>query len=201
MNSRSTTLRRQKTSAILLAMMLVGCSHSAPQDQVIPTDVRAFMVEEVEHSQVQFIWIKLPRELRIGATTVHVFIARQEPPGSVVPMETELPCILESEDEVLEIRPVPIEFQYDGERLLGQYSWWACASCIDCYMDWETRMEIELTPGEDSLLVSLAIRHMGHNVREDYLRAELPELEPSLKEPRMQCAISGCDPVEFVPTE
>lgn len=197
--SGSDVLLRNRVLACSLLILLNGCSLLSETLGEIPSDKRAFMAEDVEHRQMQFAWIQLPEFLEEGEVAVQVFLARLDPPSSVVPMLTELPCLLQSEDDNLEIRPAAIEFQYDGDQLRGEYSWQACASCVECYMDWETRMEITLTPAEEALLVSLAIRHMGHNLQDEYLNIEIPEIKPSRKEPALICSTSGCDEIEFLP--
>jgi hypothetical protein len=125
-------------------------------------------------------------------------MARTDPPGMLVPTETELPCLIQAENEYLDLRPVALPFDFDGEGFSGSYSRTACASCVECYMNWETTMEIVGTVEQNSGSLAVGIRHMGHNIREDYLRIELRPEQPSSQEPRIQCRrANDCLDVKF----
>ena len=116
----------------------------------------------------------------------------------LVPMETELPCLLEPGDEYRDFGPIPIEVNIAGTHFKGSYSWLACASCIECYMDWETRLEIDGDYYEDRIDLDLGIRHMGHNIQETYLSLSVPKEGNPGKEPRIACmSPSDCQEVRF----
>ena len=195
---RHTMNAKQIASLCLLWFGLVSCGKASLLDHTTPLDTRVYMTEDDAESQIPFIWIELPSRLEIGRNDVRVFMARRDPPGMLVPMETELPCILHSANDYLEMHPVTLPFEFDGHQLVGSYAWRACASCVECYMDWETTLEMAATLEQDMMMLSTGIRHMGHNIREDYMRVDLELASPTAKEPRIQCwSTSECRQVEF----
>ena len=182
----------------LLCFDLVACSNASLFDNTPSPDIRVYMTKGDADSQVPFIWIELPPKLENGRNDVRVFMARRDPPGMLVPTETELPCIIQSANEHVELRPVALPFMYDGHQLVGSYAWRACASCVECYMDWETTLEMVATLEENSIVLSIGIRHMGHNIQEDYLRIDLEQVNTTAKEPGIQCWNSdNCKQMEF----
>ena len=182
-----------------LAIMLSGCRPTSAEQQGVAPDTRVFMAEDLTHRQVGFIWIELPASLRVGSNEARVFIARTDPPGMLIPTETELPCILKSQEQYFDLRPVTTPLEYDGRQFVWSYTWGACASCVDCYMDWDTTIEASGRIENESLVLSLGIRHMGHNIREDYLQVELERQVPTANEPRILCrSPNDCRNVEFV---
>lgn len=182
----------------VLCFGLVACSNASLFDQAPPPDTRVYMTKGDADSQVPFIWIELPSKLENGRNDIRVFMARRDPPGMLVPTETELPCIIQSANEHVELRPVALPFMYDGHQLVGSYAWRACASCVECYIDWETTLEMVATLEENSIALSIGIRHMGHNIQEDYLRVELEQASPTAKEPGIQCwSAENCKQMEF----
>jgi hypothetical protein len=129
-------------------------------------------------------------------------MARTEPAGLLVPTNIELPCIIGTDEEYCEFRPLTLPFEYDGEQLVGSYAWEACASCVECYMNWTTTMEIVGTLDEGTMSLSIGIRHMGHNIQEDYLSVELLRENPGTREPGIRCrSTSECLDLEFLPRE
>ena len=119
-----------------------------------------------------------------------------------VPAVTELPCMVQSESDYLEIKPINLPFDYDGRQLIGSYIWRACTSCVECYKDWDTRMEIVGIFDQDILNLNIGIRHMGHNIQDDYLQIELRQGKPNVNKPRMLCKRSfECQDLEFTARE
>lgn len=182
------------------SLSIAACGVIPSMRSTVPSDINIFQAQDIDSRQIQFIWIELPSSLYLGRNDIRVFMARTDPPGMLVPTETELPCIIQSENKYLDLRPITIPFVYDGRQLVGSYTWNACATCIDCYMDWETTMEIIGVIEDDRMDLSIGIRHMGHNIQDNYLRVELWKEAPNSKEPRILCRRSfDCREMEFVP--
>lgn len=189
---------KQIASLCMLWFGLAACGAVSFFDSAALPDTRIYMTEVGADDQIPFIWIELPSSLEIGRNEARVFMARRDPPGMLVPTETELPCIIQSTNDYFDLRPVTLPFEFDGHQLVGSYTWRACASCVECYMDWDTTMEMEATLEQDLMRLSIGIRHMGHNVQEDYLRIDLEQSSPTAKEPRIVCRSSSeCQQVEF----
>lgn len=183
-----------------LSFSLVACGIAPIADAFVPPDINVYQARDIDNQQINFVWIELPSSLDLGTNNLRIFMARTDPPGMLVPTETELPCIIQSENDYLDIRPVTLSFEYDGRQLVGNYTWKACASCVECYMDWETSMEIVGILEQDKMDLSIGIRHMGHNIQDDYLRIELRQEKPSSKEPRILCRrTNDCMDMEFAP--
>jgi hypothetical protein len=143
--------------------------------------------------------MELPSSLELGSNVIRLFMVRTDPPGMLVPTEVELPCIMQFKSEYMDIRPVSLDFEFDGKQLVGKYAWSACASCVECYMGWETTMEIVAILDQERMDLSIGIRHMGHNIQDDYLRVEMWQKEPDRMEPRILCRRSfDCAELEFV---
>lgn len=190
----ASTRINQLLLAGILSLVLLACSGA------VPSDINIYQAQDIDHRQIDFVWIETPSSLSLGSNQVRVFMARTDPPGMLVPTETELPCIVQSADESLDLRPVRLPFEFDGEQLVGSYSWKACASCVECYMNWETTMEIVGTIEGGKMALAIGIRHMGHNIPDDYLNIELKQEKPGSQEPRILCRRSlECEDVEFVP--
>ncbi len=186
----------------ILAMALAACSGAPSDEGNIPTGVSIYQAQDIDNRQIHFIWLELPTSLAMGSNEVRVFMARTDPPAMLVPTETELPCIVQSEDEYLEFGPVTLPFEFDGVQLEGSYVWSACPSCEDCYMDWDTTMEIIGTMDQDKMDLGIGIRHMGHNILDDFFRIELGPEQPTSMEPSIQCRrTADCMGVEFVPRQ
>jgi hypothetical protein len=159
---------KQLLSVGTLGFALFACGGAPIIDGVVPADIGIYMAQDISNRQIHFVWMELPSSLNLGTNDVRIFMARTDPPGMLVPTETELPCIIRSENDYLDIRPVTLPFEYDGRQLVGSYTWKACASCVECYMDWDTTMEIVGTIEQDKMALSIGIRHMGHNIQDDF---------------------------------
>jgi hypothetical protein len=158
----------------------------------------AFLVDDIDGDQVDLVWFEFPPDIQPGANEIQVFMARLDPPAMLVPMETELPCQLESQEEYLDFGPIPIVVIFEDTRFVGSYSWQACASCIECYMDWETRMELEGEYLADMVELDIGIRHMGHNIQDTYLSLTVPKSTDPWTEPWIKCrSPSDCKPIRF----
>ena len=183
----------------IMCFFLVACGKSPSVNGGVPSDTSIYQAHDIANRQIHFIWIELPSSLNLGSNEIRVFMARTDPPGMLVPMETELPCLIQSDNEYLDLRPVTLPFEFDGRQLVGSYTWNACASCVECYMDWDTTMEIFGIMEQDKIALSIGIRHSGHNIQDDYLQIELRREKPSLMEPRILCRRSSdCKNLEFV---
>lgn len=200
MSTFLTVITNQLLLVGTLGFSLVACGGAPIIDKAAPPDTNIYMADDIANRQIHFIWIELPPSLNLGRNEIRVFMARTDPPGMLVPTETELPCIIQSANEYQDLRPVTLPFEFDGRQLVGSYTWKACASCVECYMDWDTIMEIVGVMEQDKMALSIGIRHMGHNIQDDYFRIELEQKEPSSREPRIQCRRSNdCMNVEFAP--
>ena len=61
-------------------------------------------------------------------------------------------------------------------------------------------MEIVGTMKQDKMDLAIGIRHMGHNIQDDFLGIDLWTEEPSSREPRILCRRSNdCMNMEFAP--
>ena len=179
---------------------LVTCGRAPIADGFVPPDISVYQAHDIANRQINFIWIELPSNLNLGTNDIRVFMARTDPPGMLIPTETELPCIIQSENEYQDLRPVTLPFEFDGRQMVGSYTWKACASCVECYMDWDTTMEIVGTMKQDKMDLAIGIRHMGHNIQDDFLGIDLWTEEPSSREPRILCRRSNdCMNMEFAP--
>lgn len=189
-----------RLSMLVLGLAVGACAGAPSPDKPVPSDIRIFHAQDIPNPQVHFIWMELPTTLDLGSNEIRVFMARTEPPSMVVPTESELPCMLQSETEHLALAPIPITFEYDGSQLVGSYSWKACGSCVECYMNWETRMEIVGTLADGKMDLSLAIRHFGLNIQGDFLQVQLTEETPTPREPSILCTRTfTCQQLDFVP--
>ena len=77
-----------------LGLVLVACRSTGAEEQAVPSDVRIYLAEDIANRQVHFIWMELPASLQVGANEARVFMARTDPPGMLIPTETELPSSL-----------------------------------------------------------------------------------------------------------
>jgi hypothetical protein len=178
----------------IMGLMLCACDQ--PRSEV---DTKIYLAQDIDNRQIQFVWVELPMELTPGSNEIRLFMARINPPGMLVPTETELPCIIQTEGKYMDLRPISLPVDFDGEQITGSYTWNACASCIECYMDWDTTLEFTAGIGEERMDLSIGIRHMGHNIQDNYLQIELLEEVPDSKEPRILCRRSfDCQDVEFM---
>jgi hypothetical protein len=173
---------------------------SATPEPPAPTGITIYTAQDIDNRQIHFVWLELPENLEVGSNDVRVFMARTDPPAMLVPTEVELPCLVQSNDGYLEFRAETLSFEYDGTELVGSYEWMACASCVECYMNWNTRMEIVGLPTGDTMAIAIGIRHLGHNILQDFTEIELQREDPSWLEPAIQCRrTSDCLEVEFLP--
>jgi hypothetical protein len=184
--------------ALCFLIFTTACSDLGLGDTAGDTNIVTYMARDIDNPQVHFMWIELPSTLEPGSNPVRVFMARTDPPGMLLPMVTELPCILEDSEGFLDVRSETLVFDYAEGQLAGSYTWGACASCVECYLDWDTRMEINARAAGESLIVSIGFRHMGHNILQDYMQVELPMVKTTDKEPRILCGQSECKRVQFV---
>jgi len=186
----------------ILGLVLSACGEPPVADGVLPSDTNVFLAENIDNRQIQLVWVELPSNLNLGDNEIRLFMARLHPPGMLVPTETELPCIIQSKNEYMDLRPVSIPIEFDGKQIMGSYTWNACASCIECYLDWETTIEIIAEVEQNKMDLSIGIRHMGHNIQGDFLHIELLQEKPDSNEPRVLCRRSfDCMDVEFVPRQ
>jgi hypothetical protein len=161
------------------------------------------MAEGIINEKIQFIWLEIPASIQPGIEDVRLFLAKTEPPEPTIPNPNELRCTLSTEKETALLGPerVPFEFKEDG-TFTGSYSYEACPDCIECYMNWDTTLEITGTQLEETLLLDIAIKHFGHNVQGSFVNAELVLARNPNKEPRIECNhMIECKKIKFVTRE
>ena len=121
----------------MLSLVLGACSGTQPGSP----DTEVFLVEDIDNRQIESIWIEIPSDLSPGSNKIRLFMARPNPPGMLVPTETELPCIIQTEGEYMDLRSVSLLVDFDIELVKGIYTRNACASCIECYLDRDKTLE------------------------------------------------------------
>jgi hypothetical protein len=147
--------------------------------------------------------LELPDPIETGLADVRLFLAQTKPPEPIGPTPTELRCELSSPDEyaILGSERVPFEFMEDG-TFVGSYSFMACPECIECYMNWETTLEITGRISQETVILDIAIKHFGVNVQGSFVSAELKLASNTNEEPRITCnQMIECQEIDFVTRE
>ena len=159
-----------------------------------------FMAEGVDNAKIQFIWLEIPTSTNSGEEDIRIFLAKTEPPEPTIPNPNELQCILSSNNETAILGPerIPFEFNENG-TFTGSYTYKACPECIECYMNWDYTLEITGQILGDTVLLDIAIQHIGHNVQGSFLSAELKLAQNPKKEPRITCnKMIECKEIVFI---
>ena len=131
---------------------------------------------------------------------IRLFLAKIIPPEPTIPNPNELRCTLISANETAILGPerIPFEFKEDG-TFVGSYTYKACPDCIECYLNWDTTLQITGTVLDETILLVIAIVHIGHNVQGRYLSTELGLVNDADVESRITCnRLIACDEIEFV---
>ena len=184
----------------IILLILSNCSSPEVYSSESLPASKIFMAEGIENEKIQFIWLEIPTSVKPGEEFVRLFLAKTEPPEPTIPNPNDLRCILSSENETAILGPemIPFEFKESGE-FKGSYTYKACPPCIECYMNWDYTLEMTGTIAEETVLIDIAIKHMGHNVQGTYVSAELKLVPNQNKEPRITCNQTIlCKDIKFV---
>jgi hypothetical protein len=189
--------------AVCVILLLSACSSpEVYSSEPLPESI-IFKAEEIDNAKIQFLWLELPAPIKPGFADVRLFLAKTEPPEPTIHNPNELQCILSSENEYAILGPerIPFEFKEDG-TFLGSYTYKACPECIECYMNWDYTLEITGSISQETVLLDIAIQHIGHNVQGSFVSAELALASNTNKEPRISCNHTiECKEIVFVPRE
>ena len=174
--------------AICIILPLSGCNSPEVYSSEPLPESRIFIAEGVNNAKIQFIWMEIPTSIEPGQVFVRIFLAQTDPPEPTIPNPNELRCMLTSEKEKAMLGPekIPLEFKENGE-FSGSYTYKACPSCIECYMNWDYTLEMSGTIEEEAIQIDIAIKHFGHNVQGSYVSAELYLIPDTNTEPRITC--------------
>jgi hypothetical protein len=189
--------------AVCVILLLSACSSpEVYSSEPLPESI-IFEAEGIDNAKIQFLWLELPAPIKPGFADVRLFLAKTEPPEPTIPNPNELQCILSSENEYAILGPerVLFEFKEDG-TFLGSYTYKACPECIECYMNWDYTLEITGSISQETVLLDIAIQHIGHNVQGSFVSAELALASNTNKEPRISCNHTiECKEIVFVTRE
>ncbi len=186
------------TSCIIL--LLSSCSSPEVISSEPLAESNIFMAEGIKNEKIQFIWIEIPASIKSGEEFVRLFLAKTDPPEPAIPNPNELRCILSSENKKAILGPegIPFEFRENGE-IAGSYTYKACPTCIECYMNWDYTLEMTGTIAEETIQLDIAIKHFGLNVQGSYVSTELHLVPDAIKEPRITCDRAiHCKDIVFV---
>ena len=177
-----------KFLALCLIFLLPGCSSPEVYSSDPLADSYIFVADGIKNEKIQFIWLEIPASLIPGEKYVRLFLAKTDPPEPAIPNPNELRCILLSENEKAILGPekIPFDFKENGD-FEGNYTYKACPSCIECYMNWDYTLEMSGTITEETIQLDIAIKHFGHNVQGSYVSAELHLIPDANTEPRITC--------------
>jgi len=190
-------LRVFLTVSVLL--LLSGCNSPVEYSSEPLPESTIFSAEGISNEIIQFIWLELPSPIKSGVADVRLFLAKIESPSPTIPNPNELRCSLsENETAILGPERIPFEFNDDG-TFSGSYTYKACPDCIECYMNWDTTLEITGMILEDTVSLEIAIKHFGLNVPGSFVSAELELVSNPNKEPRITCNREiECKKIRFV---
>lgn len=183
-----------------IILLLSACSSPEVYSSEPLPKSKIYLAEGIDNARIQYIWLELPPSIEPGQADVRLFIAQTEPPEPIVPTPNELRCELSSPDEYAILGPerVPFEFMEDG-TFVGSYSFMACPECVECYMNWETTLEITGTFSQETVNLDIAIKHLGVNVQGSFVSAELELASNTSEEPRITCnQMIECQEIDFV---
>lgn len=167
--------------AICVLLFISACGSPQAQSSVSSPEPRIFAADGIDNPRIQFIWLELPQSIEPGQAEVRLFIAQIEPPEPILPSPNELRCELKPEDEPAILGPESVPFEFTSEGTFsGSYTFRACPECIECYINWDTILEITGVISAEGVNLEIAIKHLGHNVPGSFVSAELePTLNPS----------------------
>jgi hypothetical protein len=188
---------------VCVILLLSACSSPEVYSSEPLPESTIFVAEGIDNDRIQFLWLELPVPIKPGSAEVRLFLAKTEPPEPTIPTPNELRCELSSANEYAILGPERIlfEFKEDG-TFLGSYSYKACPECIECYINWDTTLEITGSITEETVFLDIAILHMGHNVQGSNVSAELALASNTNEEPRITCNQTiECKEIVFVTRE
>ena len=189
--------------AVCVILLLSACSSpEVYSSEPLPESI-IFEAEGIDNAKIQFLWLELPAPIKPGFADVRLFLAKTEPPEPTIPNPNELQCILSSENEYAILGPERVLFEFkEDETFLGSYTYKACPECIECYMNWDYTLEITGSISQETVLLDIAIQHIGHNVQGSFVSAELALASNTNKEPRISCNHTiECKEIVFVTRE
>ena len=177
-----------KFLALCIILLLSNCRPPEVYSSEPLAESKIFTAEGVQNEKIQFIWLEIPASINPGEEFVRLFLAKTDPPEPAIPNPNELRCILLSEKEKAILGPEKITFEFkENGEFEGNYTYKACPSCIECYMNWDYTLEMTGTIAEETILFNIAIQHFGHNVQGSYVSAELKLVPDASTEPRITC--------------
>ncbi|MCK4976300.1 MAG: hypothetical protein KAS36_05180 [Anaerolineales bacterium] len=188
---------------VCIILLLSACSSPEVYSSEPLPESTIFVAEGIDNDRIQFLWLELPAPKKPGLADVRLFLAKTEPPEPTIPNPNELRCKLSSANEYAILGPERIlfEFKEDG-TFLGSYTYKACPDCIECYINWDTTLEITGSISQETVFLDIAILHMGHNVQGSYVSAELALASNTNEEPRITCNQTiECKEIVFVTRE
>jgi hypothetical protein len=188
---------------ICIILLLTACSSPEVYSSAPLSESRIFVAEGVDNARIQFIWLELPDPITPGQADARLFLAKTEPPEPIAPTPNELRCELSSGNEYAILGPerVPFEFMGDG-TFVGSYAFMACPECIECYMNWETTLEITGAISQETVTLDIAIKHLGVNVQGSFVSVELELASNTDEEPRITCNnMIECQEIFFITRE
>ncbi len=187
---------------VLSILLIQACATSEVFSSAPLPESTIFAADGIKNEKIEFIWLELPTPTEPGWHDVRLFLAKTEPPELTIPNPNELRCILSPKEKaILGPERIPFEFKENG-TFSGSYTYKACPTCIECYMNWDYTLEITGVAQQETVLLHIAIKHIGHNVHGSYLNAELELVNNPDEEPRITCnQILVCKKIQFVARE
>ena len=181
-------------------LFLSACSLLDVNTSKTVSESSVFMAQDVDNEIIQFIWLELPVSIKPGSADVRLFLAKIEPPEPTIPNPNDLRCGLSSSDEYAILGPETITFEFnEGRTFEGNYTYKACPDCIECYMNWDYTLNITGSVSRKSVLLDIAVQHIGLNVPGSFMSAELEPARNYIQEPRISCNQSiECKEIKFV---
>lgn len=191
------------TLFICIFLLLSACSSPEEFSSEPLPESTIFAAEGINNEKIHFIWLELPTPKKQGFADVRIFLAKTEPPEPTIPNPNDLRCLLSAENEIAELGPERIPFEFEGDgSFYGSYTYKACPECIECYMNWDYTLEftgVIIEGVEETVSLDIAIKHFGHNVQGSYVSADLGIVSNAGKEPRITCnRMLECKEIEFV---
>ena len=173
--------------SVCVIMLLAACRSPEVYSSDPLDESTIYFVEGIDNTRIQFLWLELPTPIEPGLAEARLFLAKTNPPESTIPNPNDLKCELPSENDHAILGPerIVLEFLGDG-TFTGSYTYKACPDCIECYMNWDYTLNITGSRSQESVILDIAIEHIGLNVPGSFVNAEL-SFAGNDKEPRITC--------------
>ncbi len=144
--------------SVLLILLISACSSPEIFSSEPLLESIIFAAEGIENEKIEFIWLELPTPIEPGEHDVRLFLVKTQPPEPTIPNPNELRCILLPEKETAILGPerVSFDFKEDGS-FVGSYTYKACPSCEECFMNWDYTLDMTGTIQGESVLLDIAI--------------------------------------------